>query len=201
MEGYGKIMAVVVAGGVVLGGLAYLAFGVDQRVWERPCTSEAPLGSDNPAYAGSGPHPISLEHYQDSSGFPDADSTSSNRRLGPEPFLDVRWVTDDDANAELFVCDRVVRLGDEFDPGCPYTSYTDSDPPTVTFLRATHEIVLREARTGKVVKRFTVDSGTGEDSCPFSVRYDRGEDYLEFVGSVSDASLTKLLAPYVTRDL
>lgn len=146
-------------------------------------------------FAGRGPHLMALVDYSDEES---VEYTEFFLPDGWEPKVDVVHPDDSDRKkVQLLVC---VRMDAGRDTGRNVTCYystspmIDGSPHTFDVLEGTYHVVVREARTGKKVKEFTVPGTQGdEDSCPYETGYER-----KIARGIDEKELHRELRPLLT---
>ncbi|MGK5674581.1 hypothetical protein ACSNOB_17295 [Micromonospora sp. URMC 106] len=144
-------------------------------------------------FAGRGPHPMALVRYSDERSMEYAEFFLPDGfapRYQPGTF---RRNLD---QVQLLVCVRVTATRDSRqDVTCRYASegalLGGGRPFTFDLFESVYDVTVREARSGKLVSRFTVPGRQGaEDSCPYRMSYNR-----KLARGIDEAAFARGLRP------
>jgi hypothetical protein len=127
-------------------------------------------------FAGRGPHLMAMVRYSDDRSMEYTEFTLPD---GYEPRGKTYTSEPDLDQVQLLVCVRVEATRDSRqDVTCNYASeqalLAGGHPFTFDLFESVYHVTVREARTGKMISKFTVPGRQGaEDSCPYRMQYNR----------------------------
>jgi hypothetical protein len=143
-----------------------------------PCTSPklSVYNLSSRPFTGRGPHLMAMVRYSDERSMEYAEFFLPDG-FGPryEPGTSRKNID----QVQLLVCVRVAAIRDSRqDVTCDYASeealLAGGRPFTFDLFESVHHVTVREARSGKMISKFTVPGRQGaEDSCPYRMSYNR----------------------------